>query len=305
MRLWFSRASEISIRDQLVTQVVLSILSGELPSGQRLPSTRELARRFHLHPNTVSAGYRQLEQGNWVESRKGSGIYVREQTPETSRPELALEQLIARFFRDARKLKTPLAVIRSRLRHWLELQPPDHFLLIEPDKELSRILAAELSAVVTLPIKQCVPEHCNTRAPFASAIPIALSRTAKIVRDLLPDHAELLILHLRSAGDSLAPYLPAPSTALIGIASRWQTFLKTARTMLIAAGFSPDCLVLRDASRPNWRRGLKQASVVISDSLTATNLKGISRVLIFPLLAESSLKELQDYEKFIRTPLAT
>ncbi len=35
MRLWFSRGSEISIRDQLVTQVVLSILSGDLAAGQR------------------------------------------------------------------------------------------------------------------------------------------------------------------------------------------------------------------------------------------------------------------------------
>ena len=60
MQLWFSRGSKISIRDQLQTQVILGILSGELGPGQRLPSTRELARRFHLHPNTVSAGYRQL-----------------------------------------------------------------------------------------------------------------------------------------------------------------------------------------------------------------------------------------------------
>ena len=74
MRLWFSRASEISIRDQLVTQIVLSILSGDLAPAQRLPSTRELARRFHLHPNTISAGYRQLAHQNWVEFRKGSGI---------------------------------------------------------------------------------------------------------------------------------------------------------------------------------------------------------------------------------------
>src|SRR5947207_15082293 len=83
MQLWFSRQSDISIRDQLATQIVLAIVSGELEPGQRLPSTRELARRFRLHPNTVSAGYRQLERGNWLEFRKGSGVYVR------ARPQLA------------------------------------------------------------------------------------------------------------------------------------------------------------------------------------------------------------------------
>jgi len=40
MQLWFSRASEISIREQLVTQVILGILGGELAPGDRLPSTR-------------------------------------------------------------------------------------------------------------------------------------------------------------------------------------------------------------------------------------------------------------------------
>ena len=47
MQLWFARGSEVSIREQLVTQVILGILSDDLAPGQRLPSTRELARRFH------------------------------------------------------------------------------------------------------------------------------------------------------------------------------------------------------------------------------------------------------------------
>jgi DNA-binding transcriptional regulator YhcF (GntR family) len=73
MQLWFAHRSEVSIREQLVTQIVLGILSNDLAPGQRLPSTRELARRFQLHPNTVSAGYRQLERDQWVELRHGSG----------------------------------------------------------------------------------------------------------------------------------------------------------------------------------------------------------------------------------------
>src|SRR6267143_1996990 len=81
MQLWFAR-SEVTIREQLVTQVILGILSDDLAPGQRLPSTRELARRFRLHPNTVTAGYRQLERERWVEFRHGSGVYVRERKPD-------------------------------------------------------------------------------------------------------------------------------------------------------------------------------------------------------------------------------
>src|SRR5580704_15477404 len=66
VRLWFAPSSEVPIYRQLVTQVVLAILSGDLRPGERLPSTRELARRFAINPNTVSAGYRQLEREGWT-----------------------------------------------------------------------------------------------------------------------------------------------------------------------------------------------------------------------------------------------
>src|SRR6201988_4897456 len=109
MQLWCARGSEVSIREQLVTQVILGILSDDLSPGQRLPSTREIARRFHLHPNTVSAGYRQLQRDRWVEFRRGSGVYVRARKPEAPlTPALALDQMIARLFRSAQKLGVSL-----------------------------------------------------------------------------------------------------------------------------------------------------------------------------------------------------
>ena len=126
MQLWFARGSEVSIREQLVTQVVLGILGDDLAPGQRLPSTRELARRFQLHPNTVSAGYRQLARDRWVEHRRGSGVFVRAEQAGRSADSsgLALDQMIAVLFRSARKQGVTLPVLRSRLRQWLELQPP-------------------------------------------------------------------------------------------------------------------------------------------------------------------------------------
>ena len=114
MQFWFARGSEVSIREQLVTQVVLGILSDDLAPGQRLPSTRELARRFHVHPNTISAGYRQLERERWVEFRRGSGVYVRANKPEAApTPSLALDQMIARMFLAARKLGRDVARVAN------------------------------------------------------------------------------------------------------------------------------------------------------------------------------------------------
>jgi DNA-binding transcriptional regulator YhcF (GntR family) len=306
MQLWFAHHSEVSIRDQLVTQIVLGILSDDLAPGQRLPSTRELARRFHLHPNTVSSGYRQLEREQWVELRHGSGVFVRESKPEVSLSSaLALDQLIANLFRSARKAGAPLSSVRARLRQWLELQPPDHFLLIESDEELRRIVAMEMQQAVTLPVKSCGLADAQARETIEGAIPVALPSKAKLVRKALPDGTELLTLQVRSVPSSLGEWLPAPRGTLVGVASRWPDFLKHARTILIAAGLDAEALVFRDARKPNWDRGLAQTAAVVCDSVVANELPKGCRRILFSLLSESSIVELRRYQEFVSQPLAS
>jgi DNA-binding transcriptional regulator YhcF (GntR family) len=302
MQLWFARGSEVSIREQLVTQVVLGILGDDLIPGQRLPSTRELARRFHLHPNTVSAGYRQLARDRWVENRRGSGVFVRANKPEMPLSSaLALDQMIASLFRSSRKQGIALPALRARLRQWLELQPPDRFLLIEPDEDLRRIVASELEQAVAFPVMSCGLQ--DRPKALEGSIPVALPNRVATVRQALPDGTELLTLRFRSVPSSLGQWLPAPSGALVGIASVWPDFLKLARTMLSAAGFHPDSLVLRDARKPNWQRGLKQTAAVVCDSLTAKELPSGCRAIPFSLIAESSIDELKRYVEFVSTPL--
>src|SRR5690349_4606011 len=102
MRLWISHTSDIPIREQLGTQIVLGIVSADLKPGARLPSTRELARRFRIHANTVSATYRDLEKAGWLELRRGSGVYIRSQSNGPLAAELSLDYLIGELFRSAR-----------------------------------------------------------------------------------------------------------------------------------------------------------------------------------------------------------
>jgi GntR family transcriptional regulator len=304
MRFWFARDSEVPIREQLVTQVVLGILCDDLPAGHRLPSTREMARRFHLHANTVSAAYRELQKARWVEFRHGSGVYVRSSKPQTaSSSELALDQLIASLFRSAREIGAPMATIRSRLRQWLAMQPPDHFLVIEPDEELRNIVVAEIKKALEFPVLGADLAVCARPEELASAIPLALPSKVESVRKALPAGVECIALHVRSVPTSLGEWMPVATDKLVGIASRWQGFLQSARTMLIAAGFDPDAMVLRDASKPGWQDGLKSTAAVVCDSLTAAELPRKVRAISFPLLAESSLDELRRYQHFISAPI--
>jgi DNA-binding transcriptional regulator YhcF (GntR family) len=302
MQLWLARESEVSVREQLVTQVVLGILSDDLAPGQRLPSTRELARRFKLHPNTISAGYRQLHRDRWVELRRGSGVYVAARKPEAQLSSaVALDQMIAALVREARASGISLPALRSRLRRWLELQPPDHFLLVEPDEELRHILATEIHQAVSFPIRSCGLVDCRTT--FDGGVPIALPNRAPAIRKVLPEGTELITLQVRSVPTSLGSWLPAPTGALVAVASRWPEFLKVARAVLNAAGFHPDGLIFRDARNSTWHRGLAETAAVVCDSVTATKLPAGCRAIPFTLLSQSSADELSCFVKFINDPI--
>ena len=324
MQLWFNRASEVSIREQLVTQVILGILSGDLAPGQRLPSTRELARRFKLHPNTASAGYRQLEREGWLESRRGSGVFVRpgvragirtevrtdvrtEKDKAGARPsgDPSLDQLISDLLTSARKLGIPLRRVHARLRERLRQPAPDHFLLVEPDEELRKIVAAEIRRAVDFPVKGAGLEACKSATALKGAIPAVLQSKAKIATEDLPPGAELIILQARSVPDSLAGWLPAPQNSLVAVASSWPGFLKLGRTMLLASGFHPDTLISRDSRKINWQRGLGEMAAVVCDGVTAAEFTGAKasnspRVVVFSLLSEASIRELIEYVRFLQ-----
>ena len=61
------KRERLPLREQLTAQIKLAILSQDLKPGQKLPSTREIARRFKIHSNTVSAAYRELSESGWVD----------------------------------------------------------------------------------------------------------------------------------------------------------------------------------------------------------------------------------------------
>ena len=297
MRLWFSHSIEVPIYRQLVTQVVLAIHAGDLRPGDRLPSTRELARRFALHPNTVSAGYRQLEREGWTERRHGSGIYVRANSDGPLTPEQQIDFHIAGFLRATRSLGLPADVVRTRVLEWLAAPQPSRFLLIEPDAELRRILLAELRAVTAWPLDEATPDQCCEPEVLRAAIPLCRPSQEKLVRDVLPKGIELVKLPIRSATGWLSPWLPAPEGHLIGVVSHWPEFLDRTRTMLIAAGLQPDLLLFRDARTRNWRRGMEQVTAVLCDSYTAQHDAFPQRPfqIVFPILADSAGELLRQY----------
>ena len=68
--------SPLSLNRQISSQIRTLILRGELPAGQRLPSTRQLGKELGIARSTVIDAYDQLLAEGYLEAREGSGTSV-------------------------------------------------------------------------------------------------------------------------------------------------------------------------------------------------------------------------------------
>ena len=303
MRIWLSKNSEVPLREQLATQILLGIVSNDLKPGQKLPSTRELARRYAIHSNTVSAAYQDLERRGWVEFRKGSGVYVRARTTDaTADPKLELDQLISTLFQIARERGYSLGQIQARVKRWLNTQPPDHFLVIEPDEEMRSILMAEIKEATSFRVEGAGLDECCRADVLAGAAPVAMYGQAELVRAALPPDASCTLLRLRSVPSSIQGQERPSPDALVTVVSRWPDFLKWAHTILVAAAIDPDAMSFRDARERGWQKGLKSSAMVITEALTATQLPSGCRARVFRIIADSSIEELINFTRFVSKP---
>ena len=63
------------IYTQLIEQLTLAILSGEYPTGGKLPAVRELAAEAGVNPNTMQRALAQLEQtGCSIPAARADGL---------------------------------------------------------------------------------------------------------------------------------------------------------------------------------------------------------------------------------------
>lgn len=291
MKFWLSKNSGISLRDQLTCQIKLAIISGDFESGSRLPSVRALAQRYKIHANTASSAYRWLEENNWVETRVGSGVFVRDISP-TQIAEAALniendlDEMIRSFLKEAAQLGFSRQQIKSRLNTQLKRPTPRKIVILEKNRDLSRILIEELSEYFSLPISSKETEA--EKMPKNSLIVSLIDLNEKAFASPM-----FIQLKLNSVQNSMINQTRPGETDLIGIASHWEIFRQRAQTMLVAAGIAEENLVIRNPNENNWQNGLKSCKFVVTDSLTAKQCKNLKDIRVFRLISDDSIEEIK------------
>lgn len=288
MQLWLARDGAVPLREQLVTQIKLAIASKQLAPGQKLPSTRELARRYRVHANTVSAAYQQLEAEDWIELRHGSGVYVRGRHSEAKRD---AESLVLAFLGEARRCGISRTDVHEALRQELTRNPRERIWLIEPDVHLAAILKSEFeSAGVQV-------EHTTE---FDSAHRFVIARDSQARR--MNSRGNVTALQFSSIAEALKPFLPLPKDLVVAVASSWPGFLDAAHTVLASAGIPEDALLMIDATQNGWKARADSASAVICDVVTAQQLKSTrNRLIGFPLVSPACLEEVKALGRWLQS----
>jgi GntR family transcriptional regulator len=122
LQLVVSPSSGVPIYRQLMDQIRALIATGRLPSGELLPSVRQVAQHLQVNPMTVSKAYSLLERDGIVELVRGQGMRVRQPDPaaaslkqrqESIRPQL--QQVAATAFQLSLTRKQVLDMLSALL----------------------------------------------------------------------------------------------------------------------------------------------------------------------------------------------
>lgn len=76
MKIIIKPQGTLAIYEQIVNQLKNGILSGELETGEALPSIRKLAADLQVSVITTKRAYEELEKEGLIRSQAGKGFYV-------------------------------------------------------------------------------------------------------------------------------------------------------------------------------------------------------------------------------------
>lgn len=90
---------------QVMEEIKKRTVRGEYTPGGRLPSVRELAREIGVNPNTVARVYLELEREGFIDTRRGQGSYVTDDTARIERERnLLADDAAARFIAEVQSI---------------------------------------------------------------------------------------------------------------------------------------------------------------------------------------------------------
>lgn len=160
MELILNKGSGIPLYKQVKNSITEKIRSGELHSGFKMPTERELSEQLRISRNTVSAAYKELEKDGLLTSHQGKGTFVAEESEEALSGKFHdrilhfVDMGMEEAFATGMEAKDFLRLVEQRVTEKVDLLRTARAIYIECNTEQARDFSRQIEVGTNL---QCDP----------------------------------------------------------------------------------------------------------------------------------------------------
>ena len=279
MDLQIDQKSHVPVHVQLKEQIKHLILTGNFEVGSRLPSIRAMAGFLRINRNTVARVISDLEREGFVESRRGSGVYVVE--PPVDEEELRRHEVLERVMDLAAAQDVSVEELGYALlaRAGVKPQEKTQILFVECTKEELDQFSAELEEQLPVEIEKVLVEDLPARLSGVVEPPWRMAVTTFFhvheVQELVePLGIETVALLAEATLESLQRLTELPAGTPVGVVGNSQTCMENSSRSIEGAGLDHLNLTETYVERVDEARGLfDQVPVIVCSSFTASRLR--------------------------------
>jgi DNA-binding transcriptional regulator YhcF (GntR family) len=264
-------------------QIKHLILTGNFEVGSRLPSIRAMAGFLRVNRNTVARVFSDLEREGYVESRRGSGVYVVE--PPVEADDLKRQEVLERVMDLAAAQGVPVDDLAYALlaRAGAKPQEKTSILFVECTRAELDQFSSELEDQLPVEVEKVLLEDLADRISGAEDLPWRLAVTTFFhiheVQDIVEPHGiEAVALLAEATLESLQRLMELPSGTLVGVVGWGRTCMENLSRSIEGAGL--DHLnfvqVYVDQESGEVLAALSEVEVVVCASVTARRLRELA-----------------------------
>src|ERR671917_1423119 len=279
MDLQINLKSHVPVHVQLKEQIKHLILSGNFEVGSQLPTIRAMAGFLRVNRNTVARVISDLEREGFVESRRGSGVYVVE--PPVDEEELKRHEVLERVLDLAAAQGVAVEELGYALltRAGVKPQEKTPILFVECTSPELNQFSAELEEQLPVEVEKVLVEDLPARLSGEEEPPWRMAVTTFFhvheVQELVePLGIETVALLAEATLESLQRLTELPPGTPVGVVGNTQTCMENLSRSLEGAGLDHLDLTETFVEREDETRALLgEVPVVVCSSFTAKRLR--------------------------------
>jgi GntR family transcriptional regulator len=241
MDLQINLKSHVPVHVQLEEQIKHLILSGRFEVGSRLPSIRALAGYLRVNRNTVARVVSDLEREGYVESRRGSGVYVIE--PPVDAGYLKRQEVLERVLDLASAQGVEVEELAHALLARASVRPQGktRILFVECTQIELEQFSEELEAQLPVEVEPVLLEDLREKVSGAEELPWRVAVTTFFhvheVQDIVePLGIETVALLAEANLESLQRLTELPAGTPVGVVGWGQTCMENLSRSIEGAG---------------------------------------------------------------------